>query len=250
MYCNKCGKELPDNTNFCVYCGADVSAESANLRYTAAQQPVAAARGVNNMLLIAVVAIIAVMLTGLMGWSYTKVEINGAPIDIELNGSLSATQGLRTASQVKDVFDEIDDEMGRYMSDMFSDETEFEMWNKLDSGVSALYFSNLASGGLMAVAIIALFVSVILVLSGKNSGITVAQAGFIIAALAALISIITSLVIGSSLDDAMRYVAYETDGELDIKYGVTAWVFVTLILSIGSVIFVSINKTQMMRGIR
>ena len=250
MYCNKCGKEIPDSTNFCIYCGADVSAEAVNLR--SIDLPSAAnARTKNNTFLAVIVMMLAVMLTGLMGWSYSSIEIDEMPLEeVEIKTSMTAAQGMNTTAQLKEIFDMVDRGMGQLASDIFSNRSEFELWSDVESGVGMLFFANLASGLLAALAVIIMFISVVLIFRESRAGLSLAQAGFIIAALAALVSIITSLAINSALDDIMRYVVYETGDAIDIKYGSTLWVFITLLLGLGGVSVIAVKKPQLAQGLR
>lgn len=264
MFCNKCGKEISENTKFCTSCGAPVQdrqpvaatpplqpqqqAYPSNMGYqgdTAYQTAAAAPTGSKKTTVaIAAVSAVLVIITMLCGWFTFSIpsSVINAPISVNDFGySFSVFQITGVTGQADNIMKAAKKEMQRYGS--MNSNSELRDIQEIMSKLGTVNVVANTVKILAILAVLALLAFIFMTLIDNKNGAMVGQLGFSLSILTAVIFIIFMAVLNSSITSLMDRFDSPASARDMIKLSSSVWVYFTLILGVAGGAFVTIRKS-------
>lgn len=269
MFCNKCGKEVPDNTKFCTGCGASTQASQPNVATATAPQPqyqqqaytpntggvnyatyqnapTAQSSSKKTTVAVATVSAILVIITMLFGWFTFSIpsSVLDAPFQLgDLGYSFTIFQVADVTGQVNTALKAAKQEMLRYSGSSSSNNTQLrEVQDVMDKLGMVTFVANLVKI-LAILALLSLLAFAFMLLIENKNAAMIGQLGFSCTILATIIFMIFMGVLNSNIASLMDRFGAPTSAREMIKLSSSIWVYLTLVFGIIGGAFVTIRKS-------
>ena len=252
MFCNSCGKEMPDNSKFCNNCGAS---NIAVAQPAAASGAYAAPVQKNNTQKIAALLAVLLVVTMMFSWFSVSLPVAGVAEVPGLSGTAVSmsifdlshiaifTTKLMNAAETA-MRTEYDDYYGYESYSSSVRNSEMTAFQQVKGGVTTAVAFIFSIAGVSILAILALVAFIFMMLNGSKGSAIMGQIAYALALVSAIVFIVAISIANSNLSNAFRGGGIYN---MSMQLTPSLWFYGAVVLGLAGGAFVTAKK-KVIRG--